>query len=186
TLGAIGSVTCSGTLPATCTAAVTYTANTCASGADSFTYRANDGTSKSAPAPVGLAMFLNSPPNVTLQPTNTTVHSSYCATFQSAATGCNPTVQWQASSTGGSPWTNIPGATATTYSFVTTDSDSGRWFRAMFTNSSGSLPSIPAMWTVVPATPLNRGDFTGDGKADLIFQHPSTGAVLLWEMNGAT
>jgi len=30
----------------------------------------------------------------------------------------------------------------------------------------------------------NWGDFSGDGKTDLIWQHPVSGAVLLWTMNG--
>jgi hypothetical protein len=36
-------------------------------------------------------------------------------------------------------------------------------------------------WQVV-----GTADFTGDGKPDLLGQHPSTGAVLLWEMDGPT
>ena len=29
-------------------------------------------------------------------------------------------------------------------------------------------------------------DFTNDGKPDLLWQHPATGAVLLWTMNGTS
>jgi hypothetical protein len=29
------------------------------------------------------------------------------------------------------------------------------------------------------------GDFTGDSKPDLLWQHPETGALLLWQMNGS-
>jgi hypothetical protein len=48
--------------------------------------------------------------------------------------------------------------------------------------------SPSAGWVCVSGTwkPRDRGDFTGDTRADLIWQHPSTGAVLLWEMNGST
>jgi hypothetical protein len=47
-----------------------------------------------------------------------------------------------------------------------------------------------AWWTLktaptLPLYPPDRGDFTGDGRPDLIWQHPTTGAVLLWEMNGS-
>lgn len=33
---------------------------------------------------------------------------------------------------------------------------------------------------------VERGDFSGDGRADVMWQHPDTGAVLLWTMNGAS
>jgi hypothetical protein len=43
-------------------------------------------------------------------------------------------------------------------------------------------------WVCVSGTwkPRDRGDFSGDTRPDLIWQDPSSGAVLLWEMNGST
>jgi len=185
TLGAIGAAACSGS-PTTCTATVSYTPNGCAVGSDSFTYRAIDATGGGAPATVNLTMTATTPPSITQHPSNVSVPSTYYATFQAAADGGNPAVQWQVSATSGATWTDIVGATSTTYSFVTALGDSGKWFRAVFTNSVSSAVTNPATLTVIPHGPPDRADFTGDGKADIVWQHPDTGAVLLWEMNGST
>jgi predicted outer membrane repeat protein len=185
TLGAIGAAACSGS-PTTCTATVSYTPNGCAVGSDSFTYRAIDATGGGAPATVNLTMTATTPPSITQHPSNVSVPSTYYATFQAAADGCSPAVQWQVSATSGATWTDIVGATSTTYSFVTALGDSGKWFRAVFTNSVSSAVTNPATLTVIPHGPPDRADFTGDGKADIVWQHPDTGAVLLWEMNGST
>jgi len=32
----------------------------------------------------------------------------------------------------------------------------------------------------------DRGDYDGDGKADLLFQNDATHALQLWQMNGAS
>jgi hypothetical protein len=182
TLGPIGAVSCTGS-PATCTATVSYTPAACATGPDSFTYRANDGTSDSMPATVGLTIT-GTTPSITLQPANVSVPSTYFATFEAAATGCSPGVQWQVSTNAGGSWSDIAGAVSTTYSFITAMSDSGKWFRAVFTNSVNSVTSNAAVLTVTAPPPPDRADFTGDGKPDIVWQHPDTGAVLLWEMNG--
>jgi len=59
-------------------------------------------------------------------------------------------------------------------------------------NTYGALEANGGEWwklTTAPALqpyPPDRGDLTGDGKPDLIWQHPTTSAVLLWEMNGSS
>ena len=58
------------------------------------------------------------------------------ATFTAAASGSpTPTVQWQVSTNGGASFTDIVGATSTTYSFTVAAADNGKRFRAVFTNS---------------------------------------------------
>jgi len=46
---------------------------------------------------------------------------------------------------------------------------------SVLVNSGGTY------WQVV-----GTGDFSGDGKTDLLWENPSNGAVLLWVMNGTT
>ena len=55
-LGSLSAVTCSGGVPNTCTAGVTYTPNPDANGSDSFTFRVNDGGGNSAPATVSITI----------------------------------------------------------------------------------------------------------------------------------
>jgi hypothetical protein len=95
----------------------------------------------------------NGAPAITTQPSNQTVIAGQTATFTAAATGSpTPTVQWQVSTNGGSTWSNISGATATSYSVTnTTTSQSGHEYRAVFTNSVGSTTTSSATLTVMAA-----------------------------------
>ena len=101
--------------------------------------------------PVGQAA-----PSVTQQPTAAvTAAVGATVTLTSAATGTPaPTVQWQVSTDKGATWNSVPGATATTYSFVVAATQDGQRFRALFTNDLGAVPSSPTVLTVAkPTTP---------------------------------
>lgn len=90
-----------------------------------------------------------SAPVVTAPPTNGTATAGQTASFSASATGTpSPTVQWQQSTDGGTSWSDIPGATAGTYAFTASGSDSGRQYRAVFANSVGTTPSAAATLTV--------------------------------------
>src|SRR5215208_4674699 len=54
TLGPIEALACTGTTPRTCSANVTYTPDNAYNGFDIFSFKANDGTSDSNPAPVSM------------------------------------------------------------------------------------------------------------------------------------
>ena len=94
------------------------------------------------PAPVA--------PSITLQPTDISVAAPATATFTAAAAGVpTPTVQWQQSIDAGVTWANITGATNPSYTTpATVAADSGKRFRAVFTNGSGSVNSNAAVLTV--------------------------------------
>ncbi len=72
------------------------------------------------------------------------------ATFSAAASGNPaPSVQWQLSTDGGGSFTDISGATATSYTTPTlTSADDGNQYRAVFTNDTDSATSAPATLTV--------------------------------------
>ncbi|MFM5904590.1 MAG: IPT/TIG domain-containing protein, partial [Micrococcales bacterium] len=87
-------------------------------------------------------------PAITTQPTSQTVANGSSVTFTAAASGSpTPGVQWQSGS--GTTFTNIVGATSTSYTFTPAATDDGKQFRAVFTNSSGSATSTAATLTVV-------------------------------------
>ncbi len=62
-----------------------------------------------------------------------------------------PTVQWQRSINGGATWSNLTGATSTSFTTTgTVTSMSGYQYRAVFTNSAGKATSNAAILTVNP------------------------------------
>ena len=74
-------------------------------------------------------------PVVTQHPSSQTVTAGQAASFTAAASGTpTPAVQWQQSTNSGVSFTNISGATSTTYNFMTTLSNASYQYRAVFTN----------------------------------------------------
>ncbi len=117
-----------------------------------------------APATTGSSSFTASPvsaspvvtvgqqcttPVVTTQPLAQSVTYGSPVTFTAAASGSpTPTLQWQALPVGGSP-TDVAGATAGSLPLTRpTVASSGTGYRAVFTNSCGSVPSSTALLTV--------------------------------------
>jgi hypothetical protein len=88
-------------------------------------------------------------------PTSQTVSANHSVTFTAAASGTpTPKVQWQVLVKGGSTWTNITGATSASYTFTATAAQTGYQYRAVFTNSLGSLTTAAATLTVTAAVPV--------------------------------
>jgi hypothetical protein len=102
-------------------------------------------------------------PIITTNPSNLEVVPGSTATFTAAAIG-DPApagVQWQVSTDGGHSFQMINGATSATLSFLTSISEDGSQYRAVFTNAIGSTPSVAATLRVpsvlvgqLPATSL--------------------------------
>ena len=88
----------------------------------------------------------------TTQPASQTVYSGGTATFTVAASGNpSPSFVWQRSNDSGATWTPISGVTGSTYRFTVKPTDNGAQFLASATNASGSVNSLPATVTEVPA-----------------------------------
>jgi hypothetical protein len=149
------------------TASLTLTAVPLACSGAVFSAVASNGVNPNATSngatltvnPLGVA------PIVTLQPLDVTVAAPTTATFTAAASGVpSPTVQWQQSVDAGLTWTNIVGATNPGFTTpATVLADSGKRFRAVFTNASGSVSSNGAILTVT--TPAAAGFNLPDGVA---------------------
>ncbi|MER5179199.1 immunoglobulin domain-containing protein [Streptomyces sp. NPDC002896] len=109
-------------------------------------------------SPNSATLTVVTPPVVLEHPSDQVVSAGEDATFTADASGDPaPTVQWQRQAAAGGPWTDIPGATSTTYTLTdATLADSGSRFRAVFTNAAGTtVTTNPATLTVVraPTTP---------------------------------
>jgi sugar lactone lactonase YvrE len=96
---------------------------------------------------------------ITQQPADTRVVAGAAASFTVAATCSSGTlgIQWQRSADAVT-WTDIAGATATTYSLVTVIGDSGAQFRANL-NCSGNSPAASNAATLTVTTPT-QGQLT--------------------------
>ncbi len=106
-------------------------------------------------------LTVNQAPAVTLNPSNQTVNSGNSVSFSAAASGFPaPTVQWQRSTDGGGSFSNIAGATSTTYTFTAASADNGNKYRAVFTNSTGSATSTAATLTVNTAPTISSANST--------------------------
>jgi len=116
------------------------------------------------------------PASVTTQPTDQTVSPGQTYSFSAEGAGTpDPTVQWQVSTDGGSTFTNIGGATNGTYSATAALSDSGKKFRAVFTNSTGTATTNAATLTVAvaPDAPTIGTATAGNASATVSFTGPA-------------
>jgi hypothetical protein len=112
-------------------------------------------------------------PSITGQPSSATRCSGASVSFTASASGIpSPTVQWQVSTNGGSTWTNISGATSTTYTFTVATADNSKQYRTVFTNPAGSTNSNAATLTVNPLP----GAATGSNQSICIGQSVAIGA----------
>ena len=106
-----------------------------------------------------------SAPVVRSQPANQTVNNGATATF-TAARGGNPgpAAQWQQLSTAtGAVFTDITGATSTTYTVIGIPANDGYQYRVVFTNASGTATSNAATLSLndyAPSVDTQTGNVT--------------------------
>ncbi len=123
-------------------------------------------------------------PTITTAPVNQTVTTGQTATFTVVAGGTAPlSYQWQKN--GG----NIAGATSASYTTpVTTTADSGSTFRAVVTNTAGTVTSAAATMTVnaapvagiqVGSTSINFGNGVVGSNSSQVLIITNTGTATL-------
>ena len=105
------------------------------------------------------------PPTFTMQPTEQSVTVSTTAIFTATVSGVPlPTLQWQQSADNGVTWSDIPGASAASYSVVAASADNGKRYRLIATNSAASAVSDAVVLNVNPGTAgLNCSGPNGSG-----------------------
>jgi len=147
------------------------------------------GTGSGAPTQTRDITFTINPgagPAITTQPANQTVCSGGNATFSVVATG---TYQWQISTDGGTSWSNITGATATSYTVTgATTAQSGNQYRCIVSGQCGNTTSNAASLTVnvvpsITAHPQNLALCSGSGAT---FSVTATGSVLTYQWQLST
>ena len=94
-------------------------------------------------------------PTFTLSPADKTMLVGQTVALTAAASGApTPTLQWQSKAAGAADFTDLPGATAGTYTTpVLSLANSGTRFRCLATNPAGSATSATATVTVTAVAP---------------------------------
>jgi hypothetical protein len=115
-------------------------------------------------------------PSITLNPLGVSIDYGNDSTFSAAASGSPaPTLQWQVSTNGGSTFTDLAGQTSSPLTLTTpTVSQSGNQYRAVFTNTCGSVNSTSASLTVNKATTT----ITWNNPADITYGTALSGTQL--------
>ena len=128
------------------------------------------GGTYTAPSTWPAAPVVPEAPKVTTNPAAKTVTAGESATFTAAASGVpTPTVQWQVSTNGGATFANdtadAGNTTGTLTVASTTTAESGREYRAVFKNATGSATSAAATLTVKAPPPVVSGLSSNSGGA---------------------
>jgi hypothetical protein len=119
-----------------------------------YEYRAVFASSAGNAESNAATLTVDTAPIVTINPASKVVLAGETVTLIASASGTpTPEVQWQESTDGGSIWITVPGATTDTLTLLGVPlSDSGREYRAVFTNSAGHVESTPAKLAVTAPT----------------------------------
>lgn len=126
-------------------------------------------------------------PAITTQPLDQSVTAPATASFTAVTSGVpTPTWQWQLSGDGGNTWANINGATATNYTTPATSvADSGKRYRVVASNASGSAASQGAVLTVAAAPVAS----TQRNKVAAAYRHTcavkADASVVCWGYNSS-
>lgn len=133
-----------------------------------------------------VAAQVNVAPAITTQPAGVTVTAGATATFTAAASGTPaPTVKWQ-SSTNGTDWSDVAGATSASYTTpATTVASSGTQYRAVFTNTAGTATSNAATLTVGTPAPTAPEEPTAGDAGNVVIPAPADGATVITVPAGA-
>src|SRR6266404_3163839 len=175
-----------GATSASYTTAVTTTSDSGSTFAVVVTNTAGTVTSAAATLTVNAAAVA---PTITTAPVNQTVTAMQTASFTVVAAGTAPlSYQWQKNGV------NIAGATSASYTTpVTTTSDSGSTFRAVVTNTAGTVTSSAATLTVSPVPvaptittpPANQTVTAGQTATFTVVAAGTAPLSYQWQKNGA-
>ena len=126
----------------------------------------------------------------TLQPTSVAITEGQNTSFTVAASGTpTPDLQWQFSTDNGASWSSINGATSAVFNVINAaQANNGRQFRAVASNSVGSVPSnaatltvSPRSWSTATAIEINN---TGDAFNPQIAVNAAGNTVAVWQQDG--
>jgi alpha-tubulin suppressor-like RCC1 family protein len=129
-------------------------------------------------------------PAITKQPASLLANEGQSAVFEAAASGFPaPSVQWEDSANGGGSWSVLEGATSAQLTIANvTAAENGVEFRAVFSNTAGSVTSAAATLTVqaVPTVTQQPKSATIELGENASFEATASGfptPTLQWELS---
>ena len=140
-------------------------------------------------APAKISFTINPGAAVTGNPSNTTVCAGANASFTASFSGTpTPTIQWQVSTNGGGIYNNIAGATSSPLTFATVAGNNGNLYRAVGTNTCGSVNTTGALLTVntapaVTGNPSNQSVPAGSNASFTASFSGSPTPTLQWQVS---
>jgi hypothetical protein len=121
-------------------------------------------------------------PAITQQPQSDAVMFGSSVTFSAAASGVPaPSVQWEVSADGGNTWSSVAGAASTSYQLTANTDENDYLYRAVFTNSAGSVTTEAAVLVVTtspveaPAITVGPSDQSAQAGSGVSFTAVATG-----------
>ncbi len=132
----------------TATATLTITGATAVM--NGYQYRAVVGSCSGDINSTAATLTISIPVSITTQPAATTVCEGGTVNFSVATTGTVSSYQWQVSTNGGGTYTDIAGATTSTFSVPAMVAQGGYYFRVVVTGSCGPVNSTGALLAVIP------------------------------------
>jgi len=168
----------------------TFSTSALTGGSHSITAVYGGDTNFATSTSVAVAQVVAAAPVVTSNPSGLTLNAGATATFAAVGIGSpTPTVQWQVSTNGGSSWSNISGATSTSYTTPTvTAGNEGNQYRALFMNNLGSASTSAAVLHVnsAPAIANQPLNVTTNANSTATFAAIATGSpapTVQWQKN---
>lgn len=129
-------------------------------------------------------------PSITAEPADVTNCSGSNTTFSVAASGSGLSYQWQVSTDGGVTFTDIPGATNTSYSITSSVALSGNKYRVVVTSASCATPSTSAVATLtvnaLPAITAQPASATLCSGSNVTFSGAATGTAISYQWQVST
>ncbi|MGN6567406.1 MAG: beta strand repeat-containing protein, partial [Flavipsychrobacter sp.] len=132
---------------------------------------------------------VNVAPSVTTNPSSASFCPGASTSFTAAASGTpTPTVQWQLSTDGGTTYNNISGATSNIYTFTNAGSENGYKYRAVYTNSCGTVNTSAATLNMnaVPVVTTNPSTQTICSGSNVSFLAAASGTptpTVQWQLS---
>ncbi|MEO6669877.1 MAG: reprolysin-like metallopeptidase [Ferruginibacter sp.] len=162
--------------------------NTLSPGTYNITINGVAGTTTQSTS-LSFTILPGAPPSISSQPVATSVCSGDNAVFNVVSPDAGVTYQWQVN-TGTGGFSDIPGATAATYSFITSQANSGNQYHVIISYQCGSVTSDDVSLTVNTAANITTqpASFTACENDSHMFSvvASGTGISYQWQVSVAS